>query len=134
MGKRVKGKYKSLFAGQLIEHMRQGYSVESFCSVINITKPTLIAWTKKHEDFKDAYDLAMSYSAHFWENKLIDLANSGHFGAVKLALEKLHKKQWGENKIIEIRPANAGPIEYDTGVPQLDENADIEIIEPIKED
>ena len=51
----------------LIEHMRKGYSFESFGAVIDIADGNLYEWLKVHPEFQEAKKLAFTHSRLFWE-------------------------------------------------------------------
>lgn len=111
-----KSKYKKIYCRELIDHMKSGYSIESFCAVIDVTRDTLHRWALKYPEFRDAYSMAMSYSAAYWENKLIEIAEKGDFRAIKFALEKIHSRQYGPSKDLAQVESN---YKVDTGIPQI---------------
>lgn len=47
-------KYKEEYCNQLIEHMSQGFSYESFAGLISVDRDTLYQWEKDHCQFSDA--------------------------------------------------------------------------------
>lgn len=63
-------KYKEEFCKQLIEHMKDGYSFDSFGAIANCGRQTLYDWIKKFPEFKDAYAHAKAASLMFYENLL----------------------------------------------------------------
>jgi hypothetical protein len=42
------------YCDQVIEHMAQGYSFESFAALLSVHKDTLYEWVKVHKEFSDA--------------------------------------------------------------------------------
>lgn len=61
-------KYKDHYPEMLIEHMKQGFSFESFgASPVSVHKDTLYQWLKKHQDFADAKKRAELECLKFWE-------------------------------------------------------------------
>lgn len=59
--------YKPEYCEQLIEHMSQGLSFESFAGRINTTKQTLYTWTQQYPDFLDAKKRGEEKSREVWE-------------------------------------------------------------------
>lgn len=59
--------YREEYCEQVIEHMAQGYSFESFAAVIGTHRDTLYEWCDKHEEFSDARKNAQMVSQYFWE-------------------------------------------------------------------
>lgn len=75
-------KYKPEYCQELIEHMRQGFSFESFAGLTMVNVDTLYEWTKVHQDFSDAKKTGFDLSRLFWEKIGIDniLNTSENFG------------------------------------------------------
>ena len=73
--KKVTGRptqYDPGYCPMLIEHMREGYSLESFGGVISKGKQTLYNWRDKHPDFRDAIEIGFAACQLFWERKGIE--------------------------------------------------------------
>lgn len=47
-------KYKEEYCQMLIEHMKKGYSFESFAAVVDTHRDTLYEWVDRHAAFSDA--------------------------------------------------------------------------------
>lgn len=60
-------KYKPEFCEQIIEHSKQGLSIESFGGVVGVSKRTIYTWCETHEDFLHACQEASEHSRLFWE-------------------------------------------------------------------
>lgn len=71
-------KYKPEFCAALIEHMRAGFSFESFAAIVNINNDTIYEWSKKNKEFAEAKKIAFAQSRLFWE---------------KLCLENMHSSK-----------------------------------------
>ena len=59
-------KYKPEYCEMLIEHMKQGFSFETFGAVIGVNKDTLYEWAKSG-DFSDAKKMAELHCQMWWE-------------------------------------------------------------------
>ncbi len=64
--------YKDNYPEMLIEHLKRGYSFESFGGIVGASKETLYNWTERHKEFVDAKKVGTSYARHEWEKKGID--------------------------------------------------------------
>lgn len=64
---RTSYKYDPKYCEMLITHMKEGYSFQAFAAIIGVSYPTLFNWTYKHDEFKEAYELAKGYNLHWWE-------------------------------------------------------------------
>lgn len=60
-------KYRPEYCEQLINHMSQGLSFETFGAMIDVDRDTLYEWAKVHEDFSDAKKTAFAKSQLFYE-------------------------------------------------------------------
>lgn len=60
-------KYKEKYCEMLIEHMKQGYSFETFGAIVDCHKDTLYEWCAKHPEFSDAKKKGAAYSQMMWE-------------------------------------------------------------------
>lgn len=74
--------YEPQFADLLIEHMEQGYGVNSFVAFLRTkghqrARSTIFAWKQEdHEsyqpEFAEAYEVGQSCLSYFWEKQGID--------------------------------------------------------------
>lgn len=62
-------KYKPEYCNQLIIHMEQGYSFESFGGVVSVSADTLYEWVKVHSQFSEAKKEGKSKSRLWWESQ-----------------------------------------------------------------
>lgn len=62
-------KYDPAFCDQLVEHMSQGYSFESFGAEIGTCKKTLYNWVKEHDAFLHAYEKGQLAARAWWERQ-----------------------------------------------------------------
>lgn len=76
------------YCEQLIDHMAQGYSFESFGGIVNAGRATLYQWMDKNPEFADAKKKGEAASKLFWERLQIRNAKSGegNFSAISWAL------------------------------------------------
>lgn len=70
-------KYDVKFCQQLIDHMAQGYSFESFAGLCEVDRDTLYQWLKTNEEFSDAKKIGFEMNRRFWEKVGIDQAVEG---------------------------------------------------------
>ena len=107
-------KYKPEYCAMLVKHMAQGFSFDSFCAVIKISKDALYEWTYHHPEFKDAKSLAFSECQLFWEKLGIAgcTGRINNFNASAWMFNMKHRFKWyeptsnlPENHKIEIKMA-----------------------------
>lgn len=76
--------YKSEYCQQLIDHMSEGLSFESFAAVANCCIDTIYEWAKVYPEFSEAKKKGSAKSRLVWERMAIDGAwNSSGEGSHK---------------------------------------------------
>ena len=60
-------KYKEEYCEKLMEHMKQGFSFESFGAIIGVHRDTLYEWELHHSEFSDSKKKGVELSRLFWE-------------------------------------------------------------------
>lgn len=114
--------YKEDYCEQLIEHMTQGFSFESFAGFIGVCKDTLNEWAKVHEQFSAAKKIAFEKSRFAWEKIGIDIAKTNDGNSTSFIFnmknrfpeewrDKIEREdtvklavQWNEQKTYEAQP------------------------------
>ncbi len=61
--------YKPEYCQMLIDHMKEGYSYESFAASIGTCRQTLYNWEKQFEEFLDTKRLAFEACQFWWEKQ-----------------------------------------------------------------
>lgn len=70
-------KYLPEYCQQLIDHMSEGLSFESFAGVVSTCKQTLYTWTELHPEFLDAKSQGTEKSRLKWEKLGMAGLNTG---------------------------------------------------------
>jgi transposase len=65
-------KYKPEYCEQLVKHMAEGYSFESFAAVINVNRDTLYEWASVHVEFSDAKKRAFEKNLKWMEDQAVN--------------------------------------------------------------
>lgn len=60
-------KYKPEYCEMVIEHMSEGFSVESFAALVDTHKQTIYNWMQEHPEFLDAIKIGYDKSRLWWE-------------------------------------------------------------------
>jgi hypothetical protein len=92
-------KYRKAFCKELIAHMAQGYSFESFAGKIGVCKQTLYSWSNQSPDFKRAKGLGFAKSRLFWEKLGIDglFLSTRQFNTAIWRLNMMNRFGWSHN-------------------------------------
>lgn len=72
--------YRGEYCQELIKHMENGNSFESFAAVINVVPSTIYLWVQTQQAFSEAYQLGQAKSLLFWENLGIKACSKGTEG------------------------------------------------------
>jgi len=67
-------KYKKKYCEELIEHMKQGFSYETFGGKVGVGKTTMYDWEHVHDEWKAAKAIAFSHRALRIEERLLESA------------------------------------------------------------
>ena len=62
-------RYRIEFCLDLIQHMAEGFSFESFAGLKRVSRTTLYNWAKAHEEFADAKGRAFAACLYWWEQQ-----------------------------------------------------------------
>ena len=62
------GVYKKEMELQLVEHMAQGRSYESFAAVVGVSRQALVNWESKYPSWYAAKKLAFVKALYYWED------------------------------------------------------------------
>jgi hypothetical protein len=68
-GSGIKHQYKKQYAKQLLDHMREGRSFESFAALIPCGCSTLYRFVEENPDFAEAKLVGHSLALYYWEEK-----------------------------------------------------------------
>jgi len=105
-------KYSVSYCDEVIAHMSEGYSLESFAGVIGVAASTVWKWNKEIDEFSEAVNIGKAKAALIWEKRLAILAttNEGNATATIFALKNRFPDQWRDKQEHELTGANGGPI------------------------
>lgn len=107
--------YRPEYCKQLIEHMSEGYSFESFAGKIGTTFKTMYMWAENYPDFQQAKDEGFAKNRVFWEKVGIDGATGRvqNFNAVSWVFNMKNRFNWRDNRdtVVEVSGINGGPVQ-----------------------
>lgn len=96
-------KYKPEFCEQLVKHMAEGLSFESFAAVPFVCVDTLHEWANRHPKFSDARKRGRQMGLKFWE----EIGRAGcvgkikNFNVVAWIFNMKNRYHWRDTKEIE---------------------------------
>ena len=105
-------KYDVKFCQQLIDHMTQGYSFESFAGLCEVNKDTLYEWAKVQPDFSEAKKLGFEKSRLFWERVGIDqsVEGKGNSTAYIFNMKNRFPAEWRDKQDLTLGGDSENPI------------------------
>ena len=116
----------------LMEHMREGFSFDTFCGKYLLNKATVQRWLKKHPEFMQAYEIGQNLQRYQWEHILLEQAqgvNRANPAAMIFALKNYFPDSFQDKREVAV---TASQIVVDTGIGHRDNNH-IEEAEVVKE-
>lgn len=126
--------YKPEYCEALIEHMKKGYSFESFGATMGISRDNVYEWAKKHPEFSEAKKLALDQSLLYWERQgkkgLWSHARGKQFNATVWIFNMKNRHNWRDNK--EPPPSDDAPSNAPQIVVNLPDNGR-QVQEPIQD-
>lgn len=79
-------KYRKKYCEDLILHMAQGYSFDSFAGVIGINRDSIYQWVAKHKDFADARSIGYAEGLLYMEK----VGKAAMLGKIPGFRDKMH--------------------------------------------
>lgn len=99
-------KYKKEYAEQLVKHMAQGYSYESFAGAIGVHRSVMYDWEKRYPKFAEAKALAFDKCRLTWEGIALKncIEGSGSATQIIFQLKNRFPKDYRDQKEIVGNP------------------------------
>ena len=95
--------YKQEYCQQLIDHMADGFSFESFAGLIGVSKQTIYNWLEQFLEFVDAKKTGFEASRLTWEKIGKDIAKNGEGNATAFIfnMKNRFREDWNDKQQIE---------------------------------
>jgi hypothetical protein len=104
-------KYKPEYCDELIHHMAQGFSFESFAGKIGVCRDTLYAWRDAHPEFSDSIKRGKDASLYAWEYKLRQSVDDRNINATSVYFALKCRFGYKETTAHEVSGPDGKPIE-----------------------
>lgn len=103
---RPRAEYDPAMCDELIVHMAQGYSFESFAGTLVVSLDTIQRWADQKPDFCRAKKVGFELCRLFWENAGIDGLKQKFFqyGVWAFNMKNRFKEQWRDKHEITVTP------------------------------
>lgn len=95
--------YRQEYCEQLISHMKEGLSFESFAGLIGMTRASIYTWTEKHPEFLDAKKCGQAASQYWWET----LGRAGTGGQLSRVAREITHPDGKVEKVMTRAPFSA---------------------------
>ena len=107
--------YRPEFCERVIEMGKNGYSIASMASELDVDKATILRWRDEHEEFRTALSKALVHAQHWWERTgVLGMLEGGKgFNALvwKVSMQARFREDYTERKVQEVTGANGGPVQ-----------------------
>ena len=105
--------YTDDLGDQLIDWMREGYSLTAAAGKLGVARQTVYRWAEEKPQFNDALQDARAMAAAWWEDRARDLAMGGEGNAAVtiFALKNRVSEEWRDKTQTELTGADGGPID-----------------------
>lgn len=117
--------YKPEYCQMLIDHMREGYSYESFSAIIKVARSTIYEWETNYVEFSDAKKLAVDECRLTWEKYghqgMFMGGKDNPFQASIWIFQMKNRFNWTDKKEVAIELTELPKVEI---VPYVEEDED----------
>lgn len=97
--------YRPEFGEQIIDKMRQGYSLTAAAASIGVHRQRVYEWEKRYASFADDIKLARALRLLKLEEDLLEAKSAPAVTSRIFALKNADRDEWGERQEVDI---NAG--------------------------
>jgi hypothetical protein len=104
-------KYKPEYCEELVSHMAQGFSLESFAGKIGVCRDSLYAWRDAHPEFSDSIKRGQAASLYAWEYKLRQSVDDRNINATSIYFALKCRHGYKETTAHEVSGPDGKPIE-----------------------
>lgn len=104
-------KYKPEYCEELIDHMKEGFSLESFAGKIGVCVDSLYAWRDSHPEFSEAIKGGKAASRYWWEFKLRNSVDDREINSTSIFFALKCRFGYKETQSIEHSGPDGSPIE-----------------------
>jgi hypothetical protein len=89
-------KYEERFGDEVIEFLKDGYSVAAFAGHIGVSYSTVKLWMQEHPEFSASVKIASARSVLWWEerNRAIAQGQDGNATSVIFGLKNRAPEEW----------------------------------------
>lgn len=93
-----------------VKVLSDGHSMTGLAGKLKIGRNTIYEWRKRYPEFDEACTVGMAAAAYWWEQRLVDLAqtNKGNAAAVIFGLKNRASDDWRDR--VEHTGADGGAI------------------------
>lgn len=104
--------YKPEYCTEIIEHMKKGFSMESFAGKIGVCTDSIYAWRDVHEEFSEAIKSGKAASRYWWEDRLVQTVdNPKEMNATSVYFALKCRFGYKETQAVEHSGPDGKPIE-----------------------
>ncbi len=96
--------YRRAYCDEIIDFLKDGYSLQAFAGRIGVTRRCLYHWIDKYPDFAEAAQKAQARSALWWERRMLDFAQTGqgNASAIIFGLKNRAADEWRDKTHAEL--------------------------------
>lgn len=96
-------KYDPAYCEQVIEFLKEGYSLTAFAGSIGVCRDTISEWGNVHEEFSAALKIATAKSVLWWEgrNRAVAMGQPGNAVSCIFGLKNRAREEWRDKQEVE---------------------------------
>jgi hypothetical protein len=95
-------KYDPKYCEMIIDHCKNGQTIETFAVIACVSRKTLYNWKEQYPEFAEACDMAMAWQQYDCLKDLNDIAKGVHRGSAPVAIFRAKNiLKWKDNPVEE---------------------------------
>jgi hypothetical protein len=105
--------YDPAYCDQVIEFLKDGYSLTAFAGEIGVARSTVFKWMEEHEEFSDSVKIGQAGATLWWEkaNRALATSGTGNATACIFGLKNRASDDWRDISKTEHSGPEGKPIE-----------------------
>ena len=105
-------KYDPKYCKQVVEVLKDGYSIAGFAAEIGVSVQTIYNWMQEYPAFFDAVKDGQTAAARWWEERIRQIAagGDGNATAAIFGLKNRLPSEWRDKTETEITGKDGGPV------------------------
>jgi hypothetical protein len=118
--KRRSSQFFSEYCQQLIDHMEEGHTFESFAGLVRVSRQTLYNWCSLYPEFAEARDIGKEVCLLTHERHMLNTIRKGNFQMSIYMTKNLFPNDWRDKKDVEVQKEDTQKLTLDEQIQRVE--------------